>query len=81
MLFMPDWYSLLRPPYIYLMLGGIFLSGALASICTGKTYGRYTTFAYRTKEPTQFWGTVVIYALTSFCFIGYFLYKVYGHSH
>ena len=75
---MPDLYSLLRPPYIYLILGVIFFSGAVASTCTGKTIARYAGWAYRAKEPTQFWGVVVIYYLFGVCFIGYFLHKVHA---
>jgi len=78
---MPDLYTLLRPPYIYLILGVIFVSAAVVSTCSGKTFARYAGLAYRAKEPVQFWGTVAIYFLGGVCFIGYFVYKVYGPSH
>jgi hypothetical protein len=71
---MPDWY----PKYICLILGVILISGAVISTCTGKTYARYAGWAYRTKEPTQFWLAVAIYYLGGALFIGIFLYKVHA---
>lgn len=69
---MPDWYS----QYIYLILGVIFFSAAVVSACTGKTYSGFGGWAYRSKEPTQFWWAVVILFLAAIWFIGHFLYKV-----
>ncbi len=77
---MSDWYLLLQPPYIYLILGVISFSVAVVSTYTGKTYGRYGGWAYRAKEPTQFWWAVVIYYFGGVWFIGFFLYKIYGLS-
>ncbi len=76
---MPDWYSLLRPPYIYLIFGVTFFSLGVVSICTGKASARYS-WVYRTQEPTLFWWVVAIYYLVGVLFIGIFLYKVYGLS-
>jgi hypothetical protein len=77
---MPDWNSLLRPPYIQLILGVIFFSAGVVSTCTGKAFARSGGWAYRTKEPIQFWLSVAIYYLAGAWFIGYFLYKVYELS-
>jgi hypothetical protein len=74
---MPDF---LKAPYIFLILGVISFSAALVSTCTGKTYGRYGGWAYRAKEPRDFWGVVAVYYLVGVWFIGDFLYKVYGSS-
>jgi len=77
---MPDLYSLLRPPYGYLTFGVILFSAGVVSTCTGKTFSGYGGWSYRAKEPTQFWWTVAIDYLGAACFIGYFLYRVYGLS-
>jgi len=73
---MPDLDSILRPPFIYLILGVICFSVAVVSTCTGKAYGRYAGWTHRAKEPTQFWWTVALYCLGGVGFIGYFLYEV-----
>ena len=77
---MPDLLSLLRPPYIFLILGVISFSGAVVSTYTGKSWGRFGGFVYRAKEPKQFWWLVATYYLIGAWFIGYFLCKVYGLS-
>jgi hypothetical protein len=77
---MPDLHSVLRPPYIYLILGFIFIFAAVASTCAGKTFGRYGSWAYRIKERTEFWWGVVLYFLGGVLCIGTFLYKIYGLS-
>jgi hypothetical protein len=76
-----DWWNTpIRSPYYFLIVGLISFSAAVASTCAGKTYGRYGGWASRAKEPTDFWWTVAIYYFGGVCFIGYFLYKVYGLS-
>jgi hypothetical protein len=77
---MPDLFSLLRPPYIFLTLGVISFSGAVVSTCTGKTRTRFRRSVYRAKEPSEFWGVVAMYYLIGVCFIGYFLYQVHAPS-
>jgi hypothetical protein len=75
---MDDSFWLLRPPYIYLTLGVVFSFAGVASTLAGKTVGRAGGWAYRAKEPIQFWLGVVLYFLGGVLFIGRFLYKVYG---
>jgi hypothetical protein len=74
---MPDWYSRqINSPYYFLIFGVIFFFAAVVSTFTGKTFGPYGVWAYRAKKPWDFWGTVAIYYLSAFFFIGTFLYKV-----
>jgi hypothetical protein len=54
---MPDWYS----QNIYLILGMVFILGALASTYAGKTRSRFSGWVYRAEDPSTFWWTVVIY--------------------
>jgi len=75
-LLMPDLYSLLRPPYIFLIFGIISLSVAVVSTCTGVSWARFGRVIYRAKEPNEFWWDVVTCYLGGVFFIGYFLYKV-----
>lgn len=77
---MPEWNSPIRSPYLFLILGTISFFAAVISMCSGKTFGRYGGWAYREKEPTQFWWTVAIYFLAGVWFIGYFLYRVRAFS-
>jgi hypothetical protein len=76
-LFMPDLYSLIRPPYIFLILGTISFFGAVVSTYTGKSWGRFGGFVYRAEEPKQFWWLVATYYFVGVWFIAYFLYEVY----
>lgn len=74
---MPDLDTLLRPPYIYLIIGvGSIFMGVL-SMFIGKVAGR-GVLACRATKPVQFWCGVAMYFLGGICFIGYFLYKVHG---
>jgi len=77
---MPDLWWLLEPPYIYLILGITFLSAAVASTYTGKTYARFGFSASRAEKPKDFWGAVAIYYLSGVLFIGYFFYEVHQLS-
>jgi hypothetical protein len=77
MLFIPDLYLLLRPPYIFLILGVISLSAGVVSTCTGKTWMRYHGSLLRAENPKLFWQNVAAYYLVGVCFIAYFLYKVH----
>jgi hypothetical protein len=78
-LLMPDLPSLLRPPYLWLIVGVISFSGAVVSTCTGKSWGRFGGVIYRAEEPKQFWWLVGIYYLGGVIFIiGYFLNKVHA---
>jgi hypothetical protein len=77
---MLDLFSLLRPPHIFLILGVISLCVGVISTCTGVSWARYGHVIYRTKEPRQFWEDVATCYLIGVCFIGYFLYEVYGLS-
>ncbi len=73
---MPDMHTVLRPPYIFLVLGCISMSVGVISTCSGETWARYGRVIRRDKEPKQFWEDVVASYLIGVCFIGYFLYKV-----
>jgi uncharacterized RDD family membrane protein YckC len=75
---MPDLDSLLRPPYIFLILGFISLAVGVISTCTGVSWARYGRVIHRAQEPKEFWWDVVTCYLVGVWFIGYFLYKVYG---
>jgi hypothetical protein len=77
---MPDMHIVLRPPYIFLILGVISFSAAVVSTCAGKTWARFRGCIDRAKEPNDFWWVVAIYYLGSVLFIGIFLYKVFGLS-
>ena len=77
-LLMPD--SALRPPYALLVFGAISFFLAVGGTCTGEAWARFGRVVYRAKEPKKFWRLVAMYYLGGICFIGYFLYKVYGLS-
>jgi hypothetical protein len=73
---MPDLHSLLREPYVYLILGVISFSAAAVWTYTGKAWVRFHGWVCRAEEPNRFWLEVVTYYLIGVCFIGYFLYRV-----
>ncbi len=75
---MADSHLLPRGPYFYLILGIISLTVGIVSTCTGVTWARFGRVIYRAKQPKEFWEDVVACYLIGFCFIGYFLYQVYG---
>lgn len=75
---MPDSHPLLRGLYFYLILGIISLTVGVVSTCTGVVWARFGRVIYRAKQPKEFWEDVVATYLIGFCFIGYFLYQVYG---
>ncbi len=77
---MPDLGSLLRPPYIFLILGVISISAAAFFTFSGRVWVRFNGWVYRAEEPRAFWVNVAAYYFVGVCFIGYFLYKVYGIS-
>jgi hypothetical protein len=55
--------TLLRAPYIFLILGVISIFGAIVSTCTGKTWAGTGRTISRAKEPSEFWWIVAIYYL------------------
>jgi hypothetical protein len=69
--------TLLNPKFIYLILGVIFLSLAVVSMCSGKAYSGYGGWAYRAKQPAQFWWGVVVMALSAIICIGIYLRSVF----
>ena len=75
-----DFKSLLKPPYIFGILGAVSLSVAVVFTCTGKVWVRFNGWVYRAEKPGTFWGEVAVYYLGGVWFLGYFLYKVYGAS-
>jgi hypothetical protein len=76
---MPDWHSWHSPqiesPYYFLILGVLMFSGAVLSICTGKTSARTGRWIYRAKEPSTFWWVVAIYYLGALLFLGIYWYE------
>ena len=77
---MSDWFYLLEVPYIYLILGVLFLFGGVIATCTGKIYGWYGDSASRSENPVEFWCTVAISYLSGVIFIGIFLHQVFAVS-
>jgi len=71
---------LLRPPYVFLILGILSISAAAVFTYTGKAWVRLNGWVYHSKEPGWFWWEVALDYLIGVFFIGYFLYKVYGLS-
>jgi hypothetical protein len=78
MLLMHDMNSLLRPPYIFLVVGGLSISAALVFTFMGKVWVRFNGWVYRTEEPRTFWVQIAVLFLGGVWFVGYFFYKVYG---
>jgi hypothetical protein len=78
MLYMPDLHSLRRELNYYLILGLISLSVAVVSTFTRVTWVRFGRVTCRATQPKEFWEDVVALYLIGVCFIGYFVYKVYG---
>jgi hypothetical protein len=68
--------QVLRPPYIFLVLGFISIFAAAIFTYTGKVWVRFNGWVYRAKEPRSFCGEVVAYLLVGLCFIGYFLFEI-----
>jgi hypothetical protein len=77
-LFLPDSFS--RSSYGLLIFGLFSLLLAVVGTCTGEAWARFGHVVSRAKEPKQFWRLIAIYYLGGICFIGYFLYRVYGLS-
>jgi hypothetical protein len=71
-------YILTSGPHYFLILGLISLSVGVVSTFTGVTWARFGRVIYRAKQPKEFWEDVVACYLIALCFIGYFLYQVYG---
>jgi hypothetical protein len=67
--------QLLRPPYIFLILGVVSISAAAVFTCMGKVWVRLNGWVYRAKEPGWFWWEVALDYFIGVCFIGYFLSK------
>ena len=75
-LLVPDLSTLLRPPYIFLILGVVSISAATVFTCTGKVWVRFNDWVYRANKPGTFWCEVAVYYLGGVWFVGYFLYRV-----
>jgi len=69
----PDSPSLLRPPYIYLIVGVVLFSAAVVWTCIGKARSRFHGWVYRAQEPVVFWLVVATYYLGGVLLIGIFL--------
>jgi hypothetical protein len=76
---MSDWYSLLRPQYVFSILGVVSFFAAVVSTFTGKTRIRFGDWVYRAKEPSGFWRIVAIYYFFAVCSILIVLGEVYRH--
>ena len=77
---MNDLGSFLEPPYIFLILGVIFLSVAVIETYTGKAWVRFNGWVYRDKEPKWFWWQIVVCFLGGAGCIARFLYEVSGSA-
>lgn len=75
---MHDMNSLLKPPYIFLIVGILSTSAAVVYTCLGKVWVRFNGWVYRAEKPGTFWVEVALYYLGGLWFVGYFWYKVYG---
>ncbi len=75
---MPDSDS--TPPYGFLIFGVFSLFLAVVGTCTGETLARYGLVVCRAKDAKKFWSLVGLYYLGGVCFVGYFLYRVYGFA-
>jgi hypothetical protein len=76
-LFMTDWNSPIKSPYLFLVLGCLSFSAALVWTFIGKAWVRFYGWVYRSEEPKWFWWEVFLDCVVGGGFIGYFLYKVY----
>jgi hypothetical protein len=74
MLFMFDLGSLLRAPFIFLILSVLAISAATVFACTGRVWVRFSGWVYRAKEPRVFWVDVIILYLAGVFFMGCFLF-------
>ena len=71
---MPELKSLLKPPYIFLILGVISICAATVFTCTGKVWVRFNGWVYRAQRPRSFWVEVLLYYLVGIWFVGCFFY-------
>ena len=69
----PDLHKLFSPPYIYMVLGMVFVLMGAISMSTGKALTRGAIIDHD-KEPKLFWWIVVLDYVFGVCFIGYFMY-------
>jgi hypothetical protein len=69
---------LVRPPYIFLILGVLAVSAAMVFTYLGRVWVRFNGWVYRDKEAGWFWWEVALDYLIGVFFIGCFLYRVYG---
>jgi len=65
-----DLSSLLRPPYLFLILGVIAVSASVIFTFTGKVWVRFNGWVYRIEKPKAFWGEVAAYFFIGVFFIG-----------
>jgi len=75
---MLDGFWFLQQPYIFLILGVIFLSVAEVEIYQGKAWVRFNGWVYRSKEPKWFWRQIVVLCLGGVGLIARFIYEVSG---
>jgi hypothetical protein len=80
MLLLPDLNSLLKPPFIFLILGIFFISAAVVYTRMGKAWGRFNGWIYRAEKPVTFWVEVVFYYLGGVWSLGYFWFRIYELS-
>lgn len=65
-------------PDTLLIVGALSLFMAVGGTLAGATVARVGRVIYRAKEPRVYWEAIITYYVFGLCFIGYFLYKVYG---
>jgi hypothetical protein len=75
---MPD--SSSSSPFGLMIFGMFSFFLAVVGTCTGEAWARFGRVIYRKREPKRFWSLVAMYYLGGICFVGYYLYQVYGLS-
>jgi hypothetical protein len=74
---MADFFAaILSPPYIFLILGVVFLSAAAVETYTGKAWVRFNGWVYRSKEPKWFWWQIIVVGLGGAALIARFIFEV-----
>lgn len=74
---MNDPFWIVKPPYIFAIIGAIFFLAAAVFVYTGRAWVRFEGWVYRAKEPKWFWWEVLLYCLGGVFFIFIYLISVF----
>jgi hypothetical protein len=77
---MADPFWILRPPYVFLLLGIASICAAVVFTCKRKVWVRFNGWVHRAEEPKWFWWGVLLYYAGGLYFVGYFLLKISERS-